>query len=103
MDTIKVISNGKTICEDIINEAVRQGAYNSKNWHVYSKMIAEELRKQNDVTFYINQFSNAKFKWQEWLYISEETIYNQIMLVVRWQYSHYWHDLPAEIVAPLVR
>lgn len=103
MDTVKVISNGVVICEDTINEAVRSGAYNSKNWHTFSEMIVKELKQQHDVIFFINQFSNAKFKWKEWLNISEETIYIQIMLVVRWQYSHYVHDLPSEVIAPLIR
>lgn len=102
-DTVKIISDGVVICEDTINAAVRSGAYNSKNWHIFSEMIVKELRQQHDVTFFINQFSNAKFKWQEWLYITEETIYNQIMMVVRWQYSHFWHDLPTEVIAPLIR
>lgn len=102
-DTVKIISDGVVICEDTINAAVRSGAYNSKNWHIFSEMIVKELRQQHDVTFYINRFAQTTFKWREWLYSSEESIYINIMIEVRLQYSHNAFELPGNVIAPLMR
>lgn len=99
---VKVISDGETIAHNEINEAVKSGAYNSRDWRRYSEMIHEELRKQKDVTFAIDTMSRATFKWREWINSSVDCIHIHVMLVVKQRYSHDIADLPAFIAAPFL-
>lgn len=103
-DTVTIRRNGTAICADPISENVRKGAYNSMNWHRYAEMVCRELRQQNDVTFEIDRrLAAITFEWRKWLYISVETIYFHIMLIVRQCFSHSFLDLPREVVLPLCR
>lgn len=97
-DTVTIKSNGTSICVEPINERVRQGAYNSQNWHRYSEMVLAELKKQNNVTFEIDKrFASYTFNWREFLYTSIETIHFHVMFLVRHCFSQLPADLPTEI------
>lgn len=86
-ESVKVISNGITICEDAISESVRKGAYNTTNWHKYSTLIVQELKKRNNVTFFINESSQITFGWHCWLNPIEASIFVNIMMIVHQRFS----------------
>lgn len=101
---VKLFADNRLICTAPISETVQSGAYNSMNWHAYSERIAAELRQQHNVRFEIDsRFGLFNFNWREWLYVNVEQVHFYVMMVVRHCFSHNAYDMPAEVIAPLIR